>query len=136
MPSYVEHVNVTVNDLDKTLHFLTTALPDFRVRHRQEEADRVWLHVGNDSSYIAMSSYGKGARDGDHGLNHIGLVVDDVEGVQKRLLDAGYPRGFGDGEVLEHPFRRRLYFLDNDGNEYEFVEYLTDDPNERNSYVD
>lgn len=137
MPSYVEHVNLTVRDLDQTLKFLSTALPDFRVRHREAEADRVWVHVGNDHSYLALSSFGSAPEESEnHGLNHIGLVVDDVDPVRERLLQAGYRRGFGNGEIFEHPHRRRLYFLDHDGREYEFVQYLTDNPAERNSYED
>lgn len=136
MASYVEHVNLTVSDLDQTILFLSTALPDFQIRHREIEHEQAWVHIGNDTSYIALSSFGMVPKDENHGLNHIGLVVDDVDAVRQRLLAAGYRRGHGNGEIFEHPFRRRLYFLDHDGREYEFVQYLTDVPAERNSYED
>lgn len=135
MANYVEHVNITVNDLDQTIEFLTTALPDFKVRHREEEQDRVWAHVGTDDTYIALTSWHQPSADARHGLNHIGLVVDDIHGIQHRLQNAGYPKGFGNSEIFEHPHRLRLYYLDRDHNEYEFVQYLSDKPEERNSYT-
>lgn len=136
MSSYVEHVNITVNDVGRTIEFLATAVPDFKLRHRQEEPDRTWAHFGSDDSYIALTSWKEPSTDRPHGLNHIGMVVEDIEAVQKRLLDAGYPRGFENGEIVRHPHRLRLYFLDHDRNEYEFVQYLSDRPAERNSYTD
>ena len=33
-----------------------------------------------------------------------------------------------------HRYRTRLYFYDPEGNEWEFVEYLSDDPAKRNDY--
>jgi hypothetical protein len=33
-----------------------------------------------------------------------------------------------------HPHRRRLYFYDPEGNDWEFVQYLSQDPAERNDY--
>ena len=136
MASYLEHVNVTVDDLDETVRFLTTALPDFRVRHRHEDNGRVWMHVGNDTSYFALNGSLNPTESRRQELNHVGFVVDDVEAVRQRLRDAGYPSGYQDGEIIDHPFRRRVYFLDRDGNEYEFVQYLSDQPEQRNTYDD
>jgi hypothetical protein len=45
---------------------------------------------------------------------------------------AGYePNMHADG----HPARRRVYFYDPEGNDWEFVQYLSDDPAERNDYA-
>jgi hypothetical protein len=33
-----------------------------------------------------------------------------------------------------HPFRRRVYFEDPEGNDWEFVQYFSADPRERNDY--
>jgi hypothetical protein len=33
-----------------------------------------------------------------------------------------------------HPWRKRMYFIDADGNDWEFVEYLSADPARRNDY--
>ncbi len=34
----------------------------------------------------------------------------------------------------EHPHRRRVYFYDTEGNDWEFVQYLSDTVAERNDY--
>ena len=33
-----------------------------------------------------------------------------------------------------HPHRKRVYFYDADGNDWEFVQYFSDKPSERNDY--
>ena len=64
-------------------------------------------------------------------MNHLGWEIDDVDGLIGRLRDAGFePNLQADG----HPARRRVYFYDPDGNDWEFVQYLTDDPARRNDY--
>ena len=81
-----------------------------------------------------MSSTGRQCaipRFGSEPLNHLGYAVDDVEALADRLRKAGYQEGF---IAPTHPYRIRKYFLDSDGNEWEFVEYLTDDPAKRNDY--
>jgi hypothetical protein len=49
------------------------------------------------------------------------------------LTDAGYAEGLSSPD---HPNRRRIYFFDAEGNEYEFVEYLQSDTASRNNYSD
>jgi hypothetical protein len=58
-------------------------------------------------------------------------VVDDAGALATRLKSAGYREGF---VTPPHRYRIRKYFLDADGNEWEFVEYLTDDPAKQNEY--
>ena len=133
---YLEHANITVSHLEKSLHFFKTAFPSFVIRGGDEKE---WLHFGNDYTYVALTlgSKGEGQPSGPNyaeiGLSHIGFVVDDVEAVSERLLTAGYKRNFPK-TVEKH--RSREYFLDNDGNEYEFVEYLSEVMAERNLYMD
>ena len=57
--------------------------------------------------------------------------MDDVEAVVSRLQEAAYREGF---VSPPHPHRVRKYFLDSEGLEWEFVEYLSEDPAERNDY--
>jgi hypothetical protein len=33
-----------------------------------------------------------------------------------------------------HPYRKRVYFHDLEGNDWEFVQYLSDDPAKRHDY--
>ena len=67
----------------------------------------------------------------------LGIPVNDIDWVvtgatTERMLAAGYREGF----VPEpHPYRKRVYFVDDDGLEYEFVQYYSDDSAERNDYA-
>ncbi len=136
MTVYVEHANITVSDLDGAVRFLQCALPELVVRGHGEAHGRRWLHIGTDDTYIALEQppeLGTTRRHpyADPGVNHVGFAVDDVDAVAERLRVAGYQEGIG---AETHPHRRRLYFYDGDGNEWEFVEYLSDDPADRNDY--
>ena len=65
------------------------------------------------------------------GNNHLAYEVDDVDAIRKRMLAAGYKESTPPNS---HPFRKRLYFYDAEGNDWEFVQYLSEDPAERNDY--
>jgi catechol 2,3-dioxygenase-like lactoylglutathione lyase family enzyme len=134
----LEHANLAVRDVDATIHFLQTAFPEFRVRSEGKTSDRLrWVHVGTEETYVAVNESSEEpaeawvAYGGKPGLNHLGYEVDDVEAVRARLAAAG----FRDTTVPnEHPHRKRVYFFDAEGNDWEFVQYLSDDPAERNDY--
>jgi len=52
----LEHANLSVRDMEATIHFLQTAFPEFRVRGEGMSNDgRRWAHVGTDETYIALS---------------------------------------------------------------------------------
>lgn len=133
----LEHANLSVTDVDATARFIITAVPEFAVRGEgQDSAGRLWRHVGNQDFYIALQAVGTNpGREpyGDSaGLNHLGWEVDDLEALEHRMREAGLkPNTRADG----HPARRRTYFYDPDGNDWEFVQYLTEDPAARHSYV-
>lgn len=128
----LEHANLTVTSLDDTVAFLTTAIPTFRVRGQGIGPNGLrWLHVGTGETYLALTEAGADADTRWRGLNHLGFEVGDAEALHRRLEAAGYREGY----VPEpHPHRRRVYFHDADGNEWEFVEYFSGDPAERNDY--
>ena len=138
MPSgFLEHVNLTVLDVDRAVHFIQTAMPDFEIRGGGVGVKcKRWVHIGTADSYLAIEDRGA-VEKGPHepyvhpGLNHLGFVVDSVEQVGERLRAAGFTEGLSE---LTHPYRKRLYFYDDDGNEYEFVEYLSEIQTERNDY--
>jgi len=142
MTSYVEHANVTVSNLDRAIEFLTTALPDFAVRKRFHLDGREWAHVGTPVSYIAVVEETQTeAPDGTRrvnmdrlGFNHVGFVVPDAAVTRDRLREAGFKGGYNNGELIEAPTRTSVYYLDADGNEFEFMQYLTADIDARNSY--
>jgi hypothetical protein len=140
MKIYLEHANITVNSIGETIKFVITAFPHFEVRGKGEsEQDgviRKWLHIGTEETYLALeqiSLQDKGTRRPykDVGINHLGFVVEDVDSIAERLTNAGYRESIS---VEPHPYRKRVYFFDNNLIEYEFIEYLTDDFAKRNDY--
>ncbi len=134
----LEHANLAVADVEETIRFLRTAFPDFEIRREGKTLQGLrWVHVGTDETYIAVNETSQEPTEawvpygGKPGLNHLGYEVDDAEGVRARLAAAGYR----DSTVPNrHPHRKRVYFYDAEGNDWEFVEYLSDDPRERHDY--
>ena len=134
----LEHANLAVRDVDGAVRFIQTAFPEFRIRREGKSWQGLrWLHVGTDDTYLAINEAPEEPAEiwvpygGKPGLNHLGYEVDDAEALRQRLLAAGYR----DSTVPnQHPHRRRVYFYDAEGNDWEFVEYLSDDPARRNDY--
>lgn len=137
--SRLEHANLIVKDIDATIAFLQTALPDWKVRGRGRSSwhgkARSWAHFGTESSYVTFNdAFGGENRDlAGHspGLAHLGFVVQDVDAVIGRLQAKGFAI---DISGVEHPFRKTVYFLDPSGFQFEFIQYLSNDPAEFNSY--
>jgi hypothetical protein len=135
----LEHANLVVSDIDLTLQFLQTAFPDWRIRGEGHSEwygkPRRWLHFGDDDFYLTLNDDGEGPprnREGHgRGLAHLGFVVSSMDAVTARLEAAGYE---SHNRGVEHPFRRNIYFIDGEGLEFEFVEYLSDKPEEKNQY--
>lgn len=122
----LEHVNVTVSDAKTTAELLCT-LFDWQIRWMGDAIDDgVSYHVGGAGSYVAL--YSKGGREklGDSfntpgGLNHIGIVVDDLDATEQRIIAAGFePQSHADYEP-----GKRFYFYAHDGIEIEVVSYNT-----------
>jgi catechol 2,3-dioxygenase-like lactoylglutathione lyase family enzyme len=137
MQPYLEHINITSTDVLATVKFLQTAMPELQIRGSGDGEDcRKWVHLGTQTTYVAIEDRGAKGK-GPHipythaGYNHMGFVVDDIDAVVNRLEAAGFEGGL---KNLEHPHRKRWYFYDHDDNEYEFVEYLSDENSERNDY--
>lgn len=137
MSTYLEHSNVTVNNIEDTVNFIQTALPEFKIRHQGMNTKR-WCHIGTELHYLALQEREPLTADHvnrkayyDIGLNHIGIVVDDINAVSQRLLNAG----FRDHNAFENEaFRQRFYVFDKDGIEWEFIEYSSKKAPERNLY--
>ena len=137
MTTRLEHANLSVRDIDAAVHFITTALPDFGIRKEGRRDGRRWMHLGTDDTYIALNEAHQDEAEqwvpysGKPGINHLGYEVDDAEAVRKRLSKAGYKDSTYPNA---HPYRKRVYFYDAEGNDWEFVQYFSDDPAERNDY--
>lgn len=123
--AFLEHVNVTVSDPDKTAQRLVD-LFGWHIRWKGEARNGgTTIHVGSDASYIAVYSLGTpaGTKEDSYGtkgaLNHIGIVVDDIDATEARIKKAGYhTHNHGDYEP-----GRRFYFDEDDGIEIEVVSY-------------
>jgi len=134
----LEHANLCVHDVDAVVRFLKAALPDFQIRRDAEEPNGWrWLHVGTHDTYIALTEANPEEKrrgtpyKGRPGLNHLAYEVDDVEALRGRLLAAGHKESTPPNV---HPHRKRVYFYDPEGNDWEFVQYLSNDPGKRNDY--
>jgi len=121
----LEHVNVTVSDPKKTADMLC-GLFNWQIRWSGASVnDGKTIHVGSDGSYIALYSPKRVTNDTGSsyvnlgGLNHIAVVVKDLDAVEERVKAAGFtPENHGDYEP-----GRRFYFHDHDNIEYEVVAY-------------
>lgn len=92
------------------------------------------IHVGTEEDYLAIyaksadaSAQADGETDPDasydqvNGLNHIGVVVEDLDATEQRVIAAGYqPNNHADYEP-----GRRFYFDDHDGIEFEVASYIS-----------
>ena len=123
--SHLEHVNITVTNPAETANVLCT-LFDWHIRWSgPSKMGGNTVHVGTDTDYLAVYTFdgnppGKG-RTGSRkgGLNHVGVVVDDLDEIEQRVIKQGFtPFNHGDYEP-----GRRFYFLDRDGIEFEVVSY-------------
>jgi catechol 2,3-dioxygenase-like lactoylglutathione lyase family enzyme len=135
---YLEHVNLVVTSIEKMLTFYQAAFPHWSVRTQGKGEwngkPRNWLHFGDDYQYIALSDHGEGENrvlEGHQvGLAHFAYVVDNLDAMIERLQKAGFSIA---KEGADEPYRKNIYFVDPAGFEVEFVEYLTDIPELRNS---
>ena len=121
----LEHVNLTVSDPVRT----ATQLCELFGWHIRWQGPSLLgghtVHVGRDSNYLALYSPDKTANSTTNsyqtrgGLNHVGVVVDDLEAAEERVVAAGFkPFNHGDYEP-----GRRFYFNDHDDIEFEVVHY-------------
>lgn len=117
----IEHANLSVTDAPR-LAALLVRLCGWRERWRGPAANGgETIHVGSDECYIAVYTHdrvgGKFAKG--QPLNHVGLLVDDLDGAEAVVRGAGLkPFGHDDYEP-----GRRFYFFDWDGIEFEVVSY-------------
>jgi catechol 2,3-dioxygenase-like lactoylglutathione lyase family enzyme len=119
----LEHVNLTVGDLDRSIAFYCDLL-DLHLRWKGAiDGERLGAHVGDDGCYLALfQAAADGTVELDYlrpGVNHFGFVVDDLDDARRRLdqLGASVHR------EADYEPGRRIYFLDPDGHEVELVAY-------------
>ncbi|MGZ3172514.1 MAG: VOC family protein [Croceibacterium sp.] len=122
MPSgTIEHANLTVSNIERS-SALFRELLGWRERWRGAAMNGgETIHVGDERSYLALYTdrqahdlFAKGQP-----LNHVGLVVDDLDAAERVVLEAGL-ESFNHADYEPG---RRFYFFDWDGIEFEVVSY-------------
>jgi len=121
----LEHVNITVSDPQRSAALMDT-LFGWKIRWEGASMNNGYtVHVGDEDDYLAFYAPPKITKtDIDNGvtlsgLNHVALVVDDLDATEARVLNAGL-------KTINHADYepgRRFYFHDHDGIEYEIVSY-------------
>lgn len=125
MPARLEHVNVTLKDASAFAEMLED-LFDWKVRWEGDAiAGGRSVHVGTEDDYVALYQPATqvAAKSDNYvtsgGLNHIGVVVDDLDGTEAKVKKAGFaPRSHADYEP-----GKRFYFDGPEGVEIEVVSY-------------
>ena len=125
MMAQLEHINLTVRNAEQTAQVLVD-LFGWHVRWQgPAKDDGFTVHVGTDGTYLALYTpawdLNPEARRYHHdaSMNHIGVVVDDLDAIEKKVVAAGYaPHSHDDYEPGV-----RFYFDGPDGVEYEVVQY-------------
>jgi predicted enzyme related to lactoylglutathione lyase len=122
----LEHVNITVVDPEATAAVLC-GLFDWTVRWSGPAMGTGRsVHVGEpDGTYVALFTgdvVGANSFDSDStsgAMNHIGVVVDDIDAAEARVRKAGFaPENHADYEP-----GKRFYFTEGNGVEIEVVSY-------------
>ncbi len=123
--AFVEHVNLTVHDPDATAQMFCD-LFDWKIRWKGDAINGgISVHVGGQKSYVAL--YSAGGEDPTPfdryrtpgALNHLAIVVDDIDQTEARVRAAG----FVPGELYDYEPGKRFYFDDVNGIEIEVVSY-------------
>lgn len=124
MTAQLEHANFTVSDPATTAAWMVK-LFGWHIRWKGDAiSGGHTVHVGTKAQYLALykpdttlnakaDSYTQLA-----GLNHIAVVVDDLDATEAAIL----AHGFKTGSHADYEPGRRFYFHDNDSIEYEVVQ--------------
>jgi len=125
MGAMLEHVNITVSNPARTAAMLCDVF-GWKVRWTgPAKSGGTTFHVGDDDAYVAVYTPPPGSALGAldqmrrGGLNHLGILVEDLDAVESRVRAAGYaPFNHAD-----YAPGRRFYFRDEDDVEFEVVSY-------------
>ena len=127
--AHLEHLNITVSDPRRTAQMLADLFGWYtRWEGAAMSGQGYTVHVGTDDSYVALYSgtdpeqtipSTDASYETRGGLNHIGVVVDDLGGTEAKVRALGFePHAHANYEP-----GRRFYFYDADQIEIEVVSY-------------
>ena len=117
----LEHANLTVTDPDRSAQLLKDLLGWEERWRGPSQMGGETIHVGDATTYLALYTNGTKPDRFTKGvpLNHVGLLVDDLDAAERIVIDHGLePFSHDDYEP-----GRRFYFHDADGIEVEVVQY-------------
>ncbi|MGB7316382.1 MAG: VOC family protein [Planktotalea sp.] len=122
----LEHANITVGDAARTAAWLERVFGwTIRWQGSAMNGDGQTIHIGTDEEYLALyqpkmtCSGRKPDYEARGQLNHIGIVVADLNMAEKAVRAEGYePHSHQKYEPGE-----RFYFFDENDVEYEIVAY-------------
>ncbi|MEW2913035.1 MULTISPECIES: VOC family protein [unclassified Leisingera] len=125
MSAVLEHANITVADPNGTAAWMEKVF-GWHVRWEGEAKNGGYtVHVGEENSYLALYTPRTAAAKAPEsygiigGLNHVAVIVEDLDATEAAVKAAGFtPMNHGDYEP-----GRRFYFHDENGIEYEAVQY-------------
>ena len=125
MSAILEHANITVANPEATAKWMQQVFGWHTRWSGSSIHNGISLHVGGADSYLALYAPPSTPQDPTDsyttrgGLNHLAVVVDDIDAVEVAVKAAGFtPQNHADYEP-----GRRLYFNDQDGIEFEVVQY-------------
>jgi catechol 2,3-dioxygenase-like lactoylglutathione lyase family enzyme len=120
----IEHVNVTVRDPERAAKLISDIFGwEVRWDGPTSGGGRT-IHVGSAEDYIALCTGKLGPLTADiaakgRPLNHLGIEVDDLDEIERRVVQAGLETFSHD----DYEPGRRFYFKDPSGIEFEVVSY-------------
>jgi catechol 2,3-dioxygenase-like lactoylglutathione lyase family enzyme len=119
----LEHALLDVSDLSRSLSSYRTLIPEWTVRWSgSTDSGSRWIHFGSPTGdqpgYLSL--YEIPGDDSSLAIEHVGIAHPDVEGLVRRLEEAG----ICPVDTTEDGAYRRAYFADPDGHQVEFVQKL------------
>jgi catechol 2,3-dioxygenase-like lactoylglutathione lyase family enzyme len=122
----LEHVYLTVTDLDRTLAYYRAFFPEWVVRWEGKSSTGRWVHLGpagdGQPGYLSLAEDPRAATIQPYttaGPQHVGFAHPDVNALIDRVRATAQP-----SDVVDDGAYRRAYFDDPDGIEIEFVQKL------------
>ena len=124
MTAQLEHANITVSDAQQTAAWMEKIF-GWHIRWQGEVLNGAGhsIHVGGKDSYLALytpghvNPPGESSYDTVSGLNHLAVVVEDLDATEAAILD----HGFKTESHADYEPGRRFYFHDDDDIQYEVV---------------
>lgn len=115
----LEHVNITIPNLDETVAWMKDVF-GWHIRWEGEAMNGAGrtLHIGTDESYVALYQPYTSHPLNTGCLNHIAVVVDDIDAAERAVKAYFEPTSHADYEP-----GKRFYFMDSAGLEFEVVSY-------------